>query len=178
VGLPHDLPDLSEMDESDQNREVYAWVGLALYYAQVLEEGVLGLIFAVRATDGTLRRDFETADDFFDAHASKTLGQMLNDMRQRVDLPAGIEDDTRAALAKRNFLVHHFFKDRIELVFTVAGRRQVIQELHEAVELFVLADEQLTALMFTHGQHIGLTPEAVEREFAEWRQRAASWRSE
>jgi hypothetical protein len=176
--VPHDPPDLRDMDESDQHREVYAWAGLALYYAQVLEEGVLALIFAVRATDGTLRRDFETADDFFEAHASRTLGQLLRDMRQHVDLPAGIEHDTRDALAKRNFLVHHFFKDRIELAFTVAGRQQVIHELHEAVELFVHADEQLTELMFIHSQYIGLTPEAVEREFAEWRSRAAAWQPE
>jgi hypothetical protein len=34
---PHEPPDLRDLDESDQYREVYAWTGLALYYAQVFE---------------------------------------------------------------------------------------------------------------------------------------------
>lgn len=34
------VPDLTVMDEDDQHREIYAWAGLALHYAQVFEQGI------------------------------------------------------------------------------------------------------------------------------------------
>lgn len=171
--IQHDPPDLSDLDEGDQHLEVYAWAGLALYYAQVLEQGVICLILSARAVDGTLARDFATWDDAFDAHAGKTLGALLNVLRQYVELPTGIEARSQEALKRRNYLVHHYFKERVAGFVTLPGRQAMLTELAELARLFDEVDGQLTELMFRFGAHFGLTPEQVELEMVKWQAEAA-----
>lgn len=163
----HDPPDMNELDESDQHREVYAFAGLALYYAQVLEQGVINLIFTARAHDGTLAQDFKTVDDFFDTYAAKTLGGLLRVVSQHVALPPGIEKRSNDALQTRNFLAHHCFKERIDQFLTLHGRQELANELAAMARLFNAADDQLQELTFRFGARFGITAERVARAVEE-----------
>src|SRR5664280_2288143 len=60
----HEPPHLTEFDEEEQDREVYAWAGLALYWAQVFEQGLIHALYACQVVDGTLAQNFSSADDF------------------------------------------------------------------------------------------------------------------
>lgn len=160
-----DPPDLSVMDENDQTRECYAWAGLALYEAQVLEKGVLNLLFAARVADGSLAKEFCSADEFLGEHGSKTLGQLLKRVKTYVPINQDVDDKCVGALRTRNFLIHHFFAERIELFFTFSGRNQMITELHEMAQLFQVADSLLTDLMLRVAQRFGLTEAQIDHEF-------------
>lgn len=60
-----------------QTREVYAQYGRSMYYAQVLEHGLVNaLSFAQIASDSTPTR--ETLDFNFDRNTSATMGLLLN----------------------------------------------------------------------------------------------------
>jgi len=160
-----DPPDLSLMDENSQSRECYAWAGLALYEAQVLEQGVLNLLFAARVADGSLAREFGSVDAFFGVHGSNTLGQLLNRVKNHVPINQDVGDKCVLALRTRNFLVHEFFVERIELLFTLEGRDQVVGELHDMAQLFQAADSLLTDLMLLVARRFGLTEAQIDLEF-------------
>jgi hypothetical protein len=160
-----DPPDLSLMDENSQSRECHAWAGLALYEAQVLEQGVLNLLFAARVAGGSLAREFASADSFFGVHGGKTLGQLLNRGKNHVPINQDANDKCVLALRTRNFLVHAFFVERIELFFTFEGRTQAVGELHDMAQLFQAADSLLADLMLRVARRFGLTEAQIDREF-------------
>ena len=125
----HDPPDLATMDEDDQHREVYAWAGLALYEAQVFEQGVTNVLFAARLVDRSIVDEFATADEFYARQESKPLGPVLQALRRHLPLDQSIDARCGEAHRLRNFLVHRFFAERIELFATVDGRQTLLAEL-------------------------------------------------
>jgi hypothetical protein len=82
----HDPPDLAEMDEEDQAKEIYTWAGLALYYAQVFEQGVIHAMYAARVVDGSLAGQFQSADEFHALVDRLMLGKLLNALREHFPL--------------------------------------------------------------------------------------------
>ena len=47
------FPDLRSMGEADQNKEVHGWAGLAFYFAQIFEQGLIHVLYAVRVVHGS-----------------------------------------------------------------------------------------------------------------------------
>lgn len=163
------------MDEDDQHREVYAWAGLALYEAQVFEQGVTNLLFAARLTDRSIVDDFATADEFYDKQESRPLGPVLRALRRHLSLDPSVDMRCGEAHRLRNFIVHRFFAERIELFATRDGRQLLIAELHDAVLAFRAADGALLALFLALGNAFGLTDELLQKEMADiWREAGGS----
>lgn len=168
----HEPPDLALLDEDDQHREVYAWAGLALYYAQVFEQAVINVIYAAQLADGTLAAAFRSSDEFFTTHGDQTLGRLLAALRQHLSLPEDVGRQCSEALRRRNFLVHHFFAERVELFVHEQGRQLLLAELHAAITIFRQGDQELENVMFCIGRRWGITREAVAHELEALRQRA------
>ena len=91
VRTDHVPPDLNDLDENDQIREVYAWAGLALYMAQVVEHGLVNLLLMARLSDPGLPVEFRSADEFFAHHFRQVMGRLVNAIRKSVDVPADID---------------------------------------------------------------------------------------
>lgn len=163
----HEPPDLADLDEDDQCREVYAWAGLAMYFAQVFEQSVIHTTYAARVVDGTLVQEFSSADDYYEMTASKPLGPLLARLRNHVELPADIDAHCSDAHRLRNFLIHHFFSDRIELFGHQDGRQLMLGELHGSIQAFAQADKELEQVMFRLGERFGLTRDVVNTLFTE-----------
>jgi hypothetical protein len=51
-------------------------------------------------------------------------------------VPNDLEGLLTEALKKRNFLTHHFFRERAELFMSRHGREKMIQELERAQKIF------------------------------------------
>ena len=94
----------SEFDlfnEDEQCREVYAKFGLAIYFAQVIEYGVLNLIICIRATQ---KRIF-TLDDYdslFSIGMSKTMGQLINEIKNEYKFSDYEYKELKDILKQRN----------------------------------------------------------------------------
>jgi hypothetical protein len=119
---PHPVPDLDELDDDEQAREVYARAGLALYYAQVFEQGMIHTVYARQIVNGTITAEFNTADAFHRVVDSQTAGTILARLRRHLSLDPELDAMCTEALRLRNFLAHHFFSERSELFFSQQGR--------------------------------------------------------
>ena len=123
-------------------KTVYAQFGLALYLAQVLEHGLANaLMFAEllprRAGKPVPRKDWEAEfDEFMDQQFEQTLGRLVRGLRSATSVPADLEGLLTDALNTRNFLTHHFFRERAELFMSSDGREKMIQELERAQKAF------------------------------------------
>ena len=154
---------LVEIDPKEEHyKEVYAQFGLAVYYAQVFEQGLVNMItlFILAKTPGVTRELFE---ELFTVHAKKTLGRLINIAKKHVSFP---EDNTKIfeeALGKRNYLIHHYFFERIDKFTTSEGREEMLSELEEIRKCLSEADDLIDPITDQICKKLGFTHEMLEK---------------
>src|SRR5258707_9358823 len=103
-------------DEGEQIKEVYARFGLAVYFAQVLEHGIVNALLIVslipsrRHLVPSIEEWAAEVDAFTGRHFEDTMGRLIKSLRSVTTLGVGLEVLLRDALGKRNWLVHDYFR--------------------------------------------------------------------
>jgi len=89
----------------------------------------------------------------------------------RTHNPAGYNLPTQVTLAnaltKRNFLAHHFFRERSDEFLSQDGREKMIAELQDAQALFETADAMLYEATRPARERYGFTEERIEQMIEE-----------
>lgn len=159
------------MNADEHTKEVYARFGLAVYFAQVLEHGivnafiVLDLIPSKRHLAHS-RAEWESSVDVFtDKHLEMTMGQMVAKLRSITKIPDDFEDSLIDAKNRRNRLAHSFFRIYAEDFFTFEGREKMIVEVDECRACFSLVDQRLEEIITPLRRNAGITDEMLEKEF-------------
>jgi len=164
-------------DEDEHVKEVYAHFGLAVYFSQVLEHGLVNaLVFSdllPRRAGHPMPKEewFKEFDAFMDQHFETTLGKMIRGLKNVISVPQNLESLLAEALKKRNFLAHHYFKDRSTEFMTKIGRDKMILELQEARTLFEHADDKLEEVVRPLRVRFGLTDEQFAKHFEDYKTR-------
>lgn len=165
-----------EVDSKDEHvKTVYAHFGLALYLAQVLEHGIVNALVYLqllpqRAGKPIPREEWKIEfDSFMERNFQATLGRMIKNLRAVVSVPAELEESLSKALTRRNYLAHHFFRERAEDFMSSRGREEMIAELEAAQSIFSAADEQLSEVTRAVRTKFGFTDERVAKYFEEYR---------
>lgn len=160
------------MDHEDEHtKEVYARFGLAIYYAQVLEHGlvnalvILDLIPSRRHLVRSRDEWGTTVDAFMDRHFETTMGRLLSAFREVTVVPSDVEGLLQDALKRRNWLVHEFFRERAVQFMSHAGREEMLQEVDECRARFEAADKCLEAIVGPLRREAGITDEILEAEY-------------
>jgi hypothetical protein len=157
----HEVPE----PEGSDDKEVYAFYGLAGYAAQVLEKGLVNLVAGLHADGLSITRaEFDTLYARFD---SSTFGQLVRGLRTKIQISPDTEMLLADALAKRNRLIHDFFADHAAAFMTEKGRLKMIAELRDLVALFQRADRDVERLWTPIAERRGLTEETVSQMEAE-----------
>lgn len=157
--------------ESEEIKEVYARFGLAIYYAQVLEHGIVNALVVVnlipsRRHLACSKAEWEAAvDAFMGLHFDHTMGKLLYDLRSVSKIPTDLDDLLKRALRKRNWLAHEFFRERAAEFLTATGRYQMLAEVDGCRDLFKAADEALENVVKPLRSAAGITDEILEREY-------------
>jgi hypothetical protein len=127
---------------TEANREVFAWYGLAVAQAQVLETLVAGVVFLVSVSS----QDADAQRDAWNGLSRKGLGGLLRLTPARDSSPADDVFDELRVL--RNNLIHHWFRDpkRIERLETPEGRDALVDELTIVADGFGAASLLLSAV--------------------------------
>ena len=90
-----------------------------------------------------------------------TLGRLIQRLESITSVPDDLEDLLTEALAKRNFLAHHYFRERAEAFMTHHGREQMIVELQQAQKLFERADYRLSQIITPLRERYGMTDDTL-----------------
>lgn len=153
-------------DDSYQRREVYANYGAAMFFAQVLEQGIINaLTFAQTAAhpNGT--------QELFDRHALEnstvTMGRLLERFKPFVGGDVHLVEALQGALRVRNDLAHHYWVKHDKNFFSFTGREIMLAESISAQELFQEVDARVGPVLERYLRSMGITPEqqdAVKQE--------------
>jgi len=161
-------------DPADEHvKTVYAHYGLALYIAQCLEHGLaIALVYLdliTRKARAVRTQEEWTAevDSFMDRNFEQTLGRLIRNLRDTTDVPSELEDQLAQALKCRNWLTHHFFRERASEFMSASGRDSMIRELEKAQELFQAADDLLGRTIKPIREKYGYTDERLEKSYKE-----------
>ena len=162
---------MTDDPESEHIKEVYARFGLAVYFAQVLEHGIVNALVVVdlippRRHLARSKDEWEAAvDAFMGRHFEHTMGRLMKDLRSVTTIPAHLDGLLKQALKKRNWLAHEFFRERATEFLTSTGREQMLAEVDKSRDLFKTADEALENVVKPLREAAGITYEILAREF-------------
>jgi hypothetical protein len=148
--------------ESDQIRQVYAKYGLAMYLAQVLEHGLANLVVATQL--GSSVKSSEAMEELWKELFALTMGTQMKRVLKEARLSASQVARLQRALRTRNFLAHHYFRERAAQFLSFSGRNEMLDELETMQAELREADKELEPLTFSLFTRWGITQERVREE--------------
>ncbi|MFY0690281.1 MAG: hypothetical protein JXQ90_24160 [Cyclobacteriaceae bacterium] len=157
-----------ESDDEEQTKQVYAYFGLAIYFAQVLEQHAINMIVIRKIFKQKLTS--QTAiNELWDNYegSKKTFGGLVNEINQLYEL----SDDHKIKLNqfrdKRNFIAHDYFKFNVDIFYNEKGKIRMVQDFigfrEEAQEM----DSILTNYFEKYKEILGLTKDRIDELMSE-----------
>ena len=154
------VPDL------DDPKEIYAFAGLALYQANLVEASLinLGAVLKLEKVQAITRQLF---DEIFQNLEAKTLGQLLKATRSLTTVSSEVDSVLSKTLEERNFLIHNFFREHAGDIINDKGRVLMIDRLRSMIGLFQQADNLVTPIYLSLWEKYGVDDSFIQHEFAE-----------
>lgn len=150
---------LYEEQEGKLTKEVYARFGLAYGNSECLHR-TLCHIYAFASFQSSKDITRPRLEEKLAYAYSLTLGQVKDEIKELI--PEDLFSQLDEGVDKRNFLAHHFWFERVHLMFSKAGLNQVLQELNEYSCLFERLDEMASAYLKTQTRKFGITDEILQ----------------
>jgi hypothetical protein len=146
---------IPEPDYSD-DKEVYAFFGLASYYSQIIEQGILNITVALKLRENNIINP-DTINKEFDCFEKKTLGYLIHEIKKEVPNNNNFEIELKKILGKRNYLAHSFYVNHDCNILEFDGRIKMIDELREIISLFKEFDKKMDKIMMRLWKKYGFT---------------------
>ena len=163
-------------DEGLHCKEVHAHFGLAYYMASFFEAGLANAILQLDYLAGVAanigkkgRANFDRSayEAQFDIFLANQHAQSLGNLIKRVQALAEMEPDLKAQIVQakecRDFLAHHFFRERAVEFNKREGRDAMIVELIDARTIFERVDNAVTDFMEPHHRRLGISKERLAK---------------
>lgn len=159
------MPDIPTPDLDDP-KEIYAFAGLALYQANLVEASLinLGVVLRLEQVQAITRQLF---DAIFQNLEAKTLGQLLKATRSLTTVPSEVDSVLSKTLEERNFLIHMFFREYAGDIINDKGQALMIERLRAIIALFQQADSLVTPIYLSLWEKYGVNESFIQRELAE-----------
>ncbi len=115
----------SPLPTIEDPKDLYAFVGLAVSFAQLVDHRLRSLATVFRLVGRGLRTR-QAWDSTCAPRTRHGAGQLLTAAGQAVEIPESLEAFLGKALETREYLVHRFFQVHVEDVWSEGGRRVMI----------------------------------------------------
>lgn len=104
-------------------------------------------------------------DAFMARQHAQSLGNLIRGLNKAIDVGAEVKPLIDKAKIRRDFLAHHFFRERSIEFATRAGRDTMIEELERDHDLFEQADRAIEKLIRPHRAALGISDEILESHY-------------
>jgi hypothetical protein len=156
------IEEFNSEDENGKSRLVYAYFGLAIYFAQCLEQTFINMIWLDRVFKKRVKFQNEV-NEIIDAveNSRKTMGALIHEVKTEYSLPGNLETDLKKLLDTRNYLAHKFFKEQIQKFETELGQKEMLKYFCDFVDDSKGVDNELNNYYYHYTQKLGLTEERI-----------------
>ena len=132
---------MGDQPDDELIRELYAAFGLAYFRSECLHRGLcISLVYLKLPKAEFITRP--RVEELLARSYSLTLGEVAEKL-ERI-LPDKWNIELKKAVEVRNFIAHHFWFDRVHLMFSIGGTRSLIVELHSWANMFDKLDVQIS----------------------------------
>lgn len=176
-----------DYDEDEHVKETFAYFGRAYYLANVFEVGLalalmqLEFLSEVKAKfTASGGKDFDRAqyeadfDQFMDRQHAQSLGNLIRNAKKFPLIDQCLGERLAEVKKRRDFLAHHFFRERSVEFASRRGRDSMIAELEAVHGVFLLADRDLDNLMEPIRRNLGFDEEMIKMMTEKFLQEAQS----
>jgi hypothetical protein len=159
----------------DDLTEVFAYFGRAAYMANVLEmalaQTILQIEFMTKVKEEFIRSkgknfDKQKYEGDFDTFFEKQLGKTMGQLKNRVEELPGVSDELKArikaAVDRRNFLIHDYWREAGYTFATEEGRAEMIAELAADIDTFEQLAADLREATKPTRQKLGIKDEVLD----------------
>jgi hypothetical protein len=126
---------------------IFLELGKVLFICQALEVNLRFL--NAQLSDDEADENEGAFDASWDFYSNETLGQSINTLRKRIDIPEDLSDYLESGLKIRNEIVHDSITKNIQRLAHPQGRLEVESELavmkHEVMKRIVVVNKLLNA---------------------------------
>lgn len=170
-----------EYDEGEHVKEVFAYFGRAYYEAGVLETGLAIALMQIDflgrfrdrffADDGKSfdRTQYEAEfDRFMENQHAQTLGNLIRRISALSEISDGLKERFSDAKKRRDFLGHHYFRERAAEFNNRTGRDRMIAELHDDGDVFESIDRDLYVELAPVRAKLGMNSERFQKILAQF----------
>lgn len=159
-------------DDSMQTKLVYCYFGLAIYWAQCIEQTFQNMIILKQMSSGEILTQ-KLVDSFLEKveNSKATMGRQITNVKRIYSISNEHEDKLKIVLYKRNHLSHNFFKVNSMKFFTEDGKKEMIKECAEFVDQSKKLDRELKSYYQKYQKKIGITDEFIQKEIKLARQK-------
>jgi hypothetical protein len=152
-----------KLDSDDKAKEIYAHFGLAVYFAQVLEQKAINMITFCRKTKSNMTNQ-EQIDALWNDYdlGSRTFGVLINEIKQLYSLSDKDGKELTDVLKLRNYIAHDYFRFNTELFYSDSGQKRMIKDFIEFQERANSLDNILQQYLKVFCIELGLTDERID----------------
>ncbi len=119
------------MEPGENFKEVCARFGAAMYFAQVLEHGIVNaLVFLDLAPSTAGKYTPAQHEAYYEQQFEKTLGNLIKTLKNVSVIPPELEAALDKSKAKRAYLAHQFFRETVE-AYTSGDVEPLVLELED-----------------------------------------------
>jgi hypothetical protein len=176
------------MEELDPDswaiRETFAYYGRAVYMSSVVEVALAHVLlfaqFMKRVRDDYIATkgkgfDRNQYERDFDAFMDNQFAQTMGNLMRRVETFGRFDDALKARIAdakkRRDFLTHHYWRERSIDFATSAGRVRMREELNADAEVFAKLDRDIDAASAPLRANLGIKDEMLEDYYRKFMER-------
>ena len=137
-------------------------LGMACFQGQSLEHTLVSLFAASKVAD--LGHWTPEIRQLMDHRYAQTLGRLVRDATKDLDLPASIQAELEDSLAKRNWVIHHFYREYGAAGLSNSLARKATHRLNKIWPSLAVTAEKLNELVVQRSAISGRTIEQVQSD--------------
>lgn len=143
-------------------REMFAHAGLAFYWAQLFEKGIIGLIGSVYFYKNHKVWSKQQFMQKLEKMNKKTMRPLLENAMSLVKFSEEDKAFLEKALDTRNRLTHGYFWEHYLIMMDIRGHEKVKSDMLEIQSLFRTASELVDTITINYAGAMGITGDALQ----------------
>jgi len=148
------------LNDEERNREMYALFGHCVYSFQLIEHQLMNMILVYYKSKNIALEENEY-NMLFKNYSNKTMGKLIGKVVSLYSLEKSKKRILLQINKKRNFFVHHYFKNRNIKLFSENGEIEIINEINEVDDLLIDMDKYLVQITKPLIEVIGITDDYI-----------------
>lgn len=156
---------VDQSEEDERIKLVYSYFGLAVYWAQCIEQTFENMIILnnIVKEENVTRKYINGMFQKID-NSKATMGRQIHDIKRVYSISNIHEQELNEILKKRNYLAHKFFKDNSLKFYSNEGRKEMIEECVNFIDQSKSLDKELNIYYEKYKQEIGITEDVISSQ--------------